>query len=65
MEKGSIKTISSSNAGVIIDDKRQNVNYISGSFVGKNMSRLKVGDLVWFERVGHGAQLRAINIRRC
>ena len=62
MEKGKVKSIAGVNeGGVVVDLQGINITFVGSSFVGRNRGALKVGDSVWFERVG----TTAINIRSC
>ena len=66
MEKGNIRSISGHNSGGIIADAQGRVlNFNSSNIIGRDRIGLRVGDQVWFERIGVDAETNAINIRKC
>lgn len=66
MEKGKIRSVASHGGdGSISDGQGQMIGFNSSSIVGRDRSGLKIGDMVWFERVGAMLNARAINIRKC
>lgn len=65
MEKGTIINITGyDSGGTVSDSQGRIIRFSSSSFVGKNRSALKAGDSVYFERVGSGSDITAINIRK-
>lgn len=66
MEKGKVRDISNcSSEGVILDEQNRIVNFNSTNVIGRDRNNLKVGEFVWFERIGIEVNTKAINIRRC
>ncbi len=66
MEKGKVSMFSASNSsGTIMDGQGRSLGFTSSSYVGRDRSSLKMGDAVWFERIGINAASKAINVRRC
>ena len=66
MEKGVIRSINShDNIGTIADEQGKIINFNSSHIVDKDRTALKMGDNVWFEKLGIDLDIKAINIRRC
>ncbi|OGX05925.1 MAG: hypothetical protein A2Z88_02495 [Omnitrophica WOR_2 bacterium GWA2_47_8] len=66
MEKGRIRSITGhDSSGTIADGEGRLINFSNSSIVGRDRLGLRMGDLVWFERIGTHASSNAINIRKC
>jgi len=66
MEKGKVRSLTGhSNGGTMADIEDQSISFNNSNIVGKDRRSLKAGDQVWFERIGAGPNVNAINIRWC
>jgi len=66
MEKGKVRSLTGhNNDGTIADIEGQIISFNNSNIVGKDRRSLKTGDQVWFEKIGAGSNVNAINIRRC
>ena len=66
MERGKIQSVGGfSGGGTISDEQGRVINFSNGSIVSRDRAGLKLGDRVWFERIGANLDSKAINIRKC